>query len=295
MQTSQFNQTNFKLGQTQQWDNVAQGGLKWWSTLEPMTHDVSDELINLARISDGDMVLDLATGIGEPALSIAAVVGESGFVFATDQSVHMLEIARERGKDFANVAFETMDAEDIKIDQMVTERHLYFKSNQMDAVTCRFGLMFMPDVNMALSKIYRLLKPGAVFATSVWDKPELTPFFSFSVKVMQSLIDIPKPAAAAPTMFGLANGVLEQKMTEAGFTKVTSHSVMVNFKFDHAQQFVSLMQDIAAPLSNMLANESEATKQQYWQLLEKKVTEQFSLADGGISLPSSSLCISGEK
>jgi ubiquinone/menaquinone biosynthesis C-methylase UbiE len=40
-------------------------------------------------------VLDIATGIGEPAISTAKIVGKNGHVTATDRSTEMLAIAEE--------------------------------------------------------------------------------------------------------------------------------------------------------------------------------------------------------
>jgi ubiquinone/menaquinone biosynthesis C-methylase UbiE len=56
-------------------------------------------LVELAEIISGQQVLDVATGIGEPAMTAAKKVGANGRVLATDISPQMLSIAEKRAFD----------------------------------------------------------------------------------------------------------------------------------------------------------------------------------------------------
>ena len=78
---SRFNPDKFKVDQRKSWDSVARGWQKWWQTFENGAQHVSDRLIELAGIRPRNRVLDIATGIGEPA-----IVGKGGHVTATDMS-----------------------------------------------------------------------------------------------------------------------------------------------------------------------------------------------------------------
>jgi cyclopropane fatty-acyl-phospholipid synthase-like methyltransferase len=53
------------------WDNAAAGWHDWWETIERAAQKVSDKIVQLAEIQPGDRVLDIATGIGEPAVTAA--------------------------------------------------------------------------------------------------------------------------------------------------------------------------------------------------------------------------------
>ncbi len=53
-------------------------------------------MVDLAEIKQGDRVIDVATGVGEPAITAAKKVGIEGYVLATDISPQMLAIAKER-------------------------------------------------------------------------------------------------------------------------------------------------------------------------------------------------------
>ena len=93
-------------------------------------------LIEAADIAPGQQVCDIATGAGEPALSVAALVGAEGRVFATDLCPEMMLGARRRAaaQGLGNITFRTAD--------MLA---LPDADSAFDRVICRFGLMFCPD------------------------------------------------------------------------------------------------------------------------------------------------------
>src|ERR671932_1622640 len=88
----------FKAQQREMWNNAAAGWQTWWETIECTAHKVSNKLVELAEIQPGDRVLDIATGIGEPAITAARKVMPNGKVVATDISPKMLAIAKTRAK-----------------------------------------------------------------------------------------------------------------------------------------------------------------------------------------------------
>ena len=66
-----FDAKQYKSIQRRGWDNAASGGKYWWQVIEKGAQKINDRLIELAKIKQGDKVLDLATGIGEPAITAA--------------------------------------------------------------------------------------------------------------------------------------------------------------------------------------------------------------------------------
>src|SRR5688500_8387362 len=136
MSTKSAEPAHHKDGQRQQWDNVAAGWKKWWRTIEDGAQYVSQRMIELADVKPGQRVLDIATGIGEPALLVASRVGPAGFVVATDISSQMLDIARERATQLGltNVKFMEADADGLD-----------FPDGSFDTVLCRWGLPSLPD------------------------------------------------------------------------------------------------------------------------------------------------------
>lgn len=286
MNTNSFDANSFKAVQRQQWNGVAAGWKKWWETMERMSKNVTQRIIEMADIQPDQNVLDIATGIGEPALSVAPLIGEKGKVVATDASSEMLSIAQERanGLGITNVEFQELDAEEIN-----------FPENQFDSIVCRWGLMFLPDVDAALNSIHRMLVPDGKFATAVWDAPEKIPFFSFAVHTLKDMFDVPPPPPDAPTMSGLADGVLENHMEKTGFRNIVSEKITVNFEFSSGGEYAELMKDIAAPLNMMLVKQTPEAKAEYWQTLEESVTQKFASGSGAVILPSVTLLVAGQK
>lgn len=286
MAANSFDSDKFKDGQRQHWDSVAAGWKKWWETMEQFSQIVTNSLTELADIKPDQQVLDIATGIGEPALTVAKLVGDNGKVIATDMSSQMLTIARDRANRLGlhNVEFQESDAE--KLD---------FPESHFDAIVCRWGLMFLPDVETTLNSVLRMLVPDGKFATAVWDVPENIPFFSFAVQTLLQMFDVPMPPAEAPTVSGLAGGAIEKNMANAGFTDIRTETITVNFEFSSAGKYAELMKDIAAPLRIMLANQSPEEKDEYWRTLEESTARKFATQNGGVLLPSISISVVGQR
>jgi demethylmenaquinone methyltransferase/2-methoxy-6-polyprenyl-1,4-benzoquinol methylase len=106
--------------------------------------------VAVARLREGDQVLDIAGGTGDLALAFAKKVGKTGQVVHTDINEAMLRVGRDRLLD-AGVVLPTLvcDAE-----------KLPFASNRFDLVSVAFGLRNMTHKDAALAEMNRVLKPG---------------------------------------------------------------------------------------------------------------------------------------
>ena len=120
---------------------------------------MKEAIIAVAQVSPGLRVLDIASGTGEPAVAIAAAVGPTGHVTATDLGAGMLAVAEEeaRANGLTNLTFQQADA-----------HALPFADQSFDRVTCRFGVMYFADSPTALREIRRVLKPGGRAAFIAW-------------------------------------------------------------------------------------------------------------------------------
>ncbi len=85
---------------------------KWKAKSAAMGQAVTDALVEYAQPRPGMQVLDLASGTGEPAISLAMRVGESGHVTALDLSADLLDIAKDRARarGFKNLSTQQADA-----------------------------------------------------------------------------------------------------------------------------------------------------------------------------------------
>ena len=86
---------------------------KWHAKMAAFTRGVTEAILEAAQLRPGMRVLDLASGVGDPSLSIAEAVGPSGHVTATDLGPGMIglaeELARKRG--LSNIDFRVADVE----------------------------------------------------------------------------------------------------------------------------------------------------------------------------------------
>src|SRR5262249_58684102 len=97
----------------QEWRAAAPFWRKWSSQLTFQSREATELVVQGAVLSPGLHVLDLASGSGEPALSVSAAVGQQGRVMATDLLVEMLEVAQENAtqRRLTNIEFRAADAE----------------------------------------------------------------------------------------------------------------------------------------------------------------------------------------
>jgi len=163
MSEPSFDANAYKAEQGREWDRSAAGWKQHWDIWEKGAQHINDRLVELAHLQPGHKVVDIATGLGETAFTAARQVGPTGQVMGTDIAPEMLVMAREKAKalGLSHVNFREMDAEAPDL-----------PSESFDAVLCRFGLMFLPHLTTALTRLRQLLVPGGRFAAAVWGTAE---------------------------------------------------------------------------------------------------------------------------
>jgi ubiquinone/menaquinone biosynthesis C-methylase UbiE len=45
---------------------------------------------------------------------------------------------------------------------------LPFENKRFDAISCRMGFLFFPDMGLAAKEMFRVLKPGGKIAVEAW-------------------------------------------------------------------------------------------------------------------------------
>jgi len=279
-----FNPDAFKQNQRNDWNTVSSGWERWWHVIEKGAGIISERMLEMADVASGHHVLDVATGIGEPALSAARRVGPEGHVTAVDQAKDMLAIARRRAETLglSNVTFQEMDAE-----------MLGMNTTDFDGVLCRWGLMFMPDVDTALTRICQTIKRDGRIAAAVWSSPEKVPSISLPMGVVRELLQIPPPPPGTPNPFCLADtALLEQMFQQAGFRDICIESIMVDFAMPSAEVYTEFTRDINAPLVALLADRSSEQQDMVWEAITEAV-RRYEAPDGSIHIENEAICISG--
>jgi len=182
---------------------------KWKAKSAVMGRGVTQALVAYANPQPGMHALDLATGTGEPGISIAARVGSTGHVTAVDLSIELLELANQRAQARGFTNFSTRQAD---------AHSLPFPEGHFDLATCRFGVMFFSEVDKALRELHRVLKPGSRACFVAWG-PFDQPYWASTMAIVQRHIG--EPIGGPQDMFRFAQpGSLSAALRAAGFREV---------------------------------------------------------------------------
>ncbi|BAU51907.1 class I SAM-dependent methyltransferase [Mucilaginibacter gotjawali] len=240
--------TQFELIRQQQkdsWNKISSGWKKWDGMTMDFLKPMGDEIIRVLQPSGGDIVLDIAAGTGEPGLTIAQMLN-GGKVYITDIAEKMVEISREnalrRGID--NVEALTCDVSELP-----------FPDNTFDAISCRFGFMFFPDMELAAREMNRVLKPGGRMATSVWNVSEKNFWVTAIMGSINKNIQMPSPVPGAPGMFRCAaDGFMTDLLLKTGFKNISETEIYGKLDCGNAEGYWNFMNEVAGPVAAALSN-----------------------------------------
>jgi len=270
--------------QRQTWDKFSSGWKKWDDLVLNWLAPVGQELIRSAGLRETSNVLDVAAGTGEPGLTAANRVPK-GMVTVTDLSDRMLEVAGENAARRGIKNFQTRQCD---------AGALPFPDNSFDAVLCRFGFMFFPDVDVSVKEFVRVAKPGARVCTAVWDVPDKNPWATTVMGTISKHVEMPTPPPGAPGLFRCAApGYMETAFRKGGLEDITVKTVAGEITFKTAEEYWSFMTEIAAPVVAGLAKADEPTRKK----IEATVLDlaRKTSPDGKPRLPWSASVISGRK
>ena len=244
-----------KEQQRKEWGRAATGWRKHDERIRQLTQPVSQRLLELVSIGAGHQVLDIACGTGEPALPAARIVGPEGSVLATDMAPEMLEVAREKAtaEGLRNVEFRLVDGEELDVE-----------AGSFDAVTCRWGIMFMPAPVRCLRQAWAALRLGGRIAVSVWGPAERNPFFLVPAGVLRKYLESPAPDPTLPGgVFSFADASkLESALAEAGFSETRVESLELTMaEFDSGDEYWRYLREIAGPLATQVAKLPHAVQE----------------------------------
>ncbi|BDG05718.1 class I SAM-dependent methyltransferase [Anaeromyxobacter oryzae] len=280
-----FDAARYKQTQHDQWNKDGAAWHRWGPTLENWFAEVTATMLDLAGITHGDRVLDIAAGAGEPALSAAERVGASGYVLATDLSENIIAFARQTAEQRGMRNFETrvMDGENPDL-----------PGASFDAILCRYGLMYMPDRHRALSEWYRVLRPTGRVVVAVYTAPEKNDWGSTPLSVIRGRAQLPPPAPGQPGPFSLgADGVLRDALDRAGFGNVVTRVVSTPLRMPSARHCIRFQRESFGGFNHMMAHLSTQERESIWDEVEE-VMKRYESPDGFVA-PCESLVAVGYK
>jgi SAM-dependent methyltransferase len=217
---------------------------KWKAKSAAMGKAVTEALVEYAQARPGMQVLDLASGTGEPAISIAMRIGSQGHVTALDLSADLLEIANARAQERGLRNFSTQQAD---------AHALPFPDGSFDLATSRFGVMFFRDIGLALRELRRVLHDQARACFLAWGPIE-QPYWQTMMGVVHGHVGGPLLQPGGPNPFRFAApGSLSVELTAAGFREVQEETKTLPWTWPGTPQEVwEQAQAVSVPFRPML-------------------------------------------
>jgi ubiquinone/menaquinone biosynthesis C-methylase UbiE len=237
---------------------------KWKAKSAVMGKAVTEALVEYAQPKSGMRVLDLASGTGEPAISIAMRIAPQGQVTALDLSADLLEIAKGRAQErgLTNFFIQQADAQ-----------ALPFPDSSFDLCTCRFGVMFFQDAGLALREVHRVLVPGARACFLAWG-PFEQPYWQSTMGVVHRYVGGPVLPPGGPNPFRFAQPEsLSAVLRNAGFRSVEEETKTLPWTWPGTPEEVwEQAQAVSVPFRPML----DRVPENMWPQIHEEVLAAIS-------------------
>lgn len=124
--------------------------------------------IHRLNLCQGASILDVACGSGASALPAAEAVGSTGRVTAVDLAERLLQLGRTKAAALGlmNIQFLPGDMTD-----------LGYPDENFDAVVCVFGVFFVPDMEVLIKELWRMVRRGGKLAVTTWGPRLFAPVY----------------------------------------------------------------------------------------------------------------------
>jgi SAM-dependent methyltransferase len=266
------------------WAGLSASWEKWDSVIMDQLSPVGAAMIERLDITHDHQHLDIASGTGEPGLSIARLA-PNGRVVLTDLAVEMLHVAARRAtaQRVANIETTVCSAD-----------ALPFADATFDSVSVRFGYMFFPDMAKATAEFARVLKPGGRLCSSVWVKPEENLWTAIAMQAIASEAVLAPPDPDGPNMFRCAApGHVSALYEDAGLRDVAEWDVPVELVTRSSEEYWQVMSEHVSLAAAALRNVDEPARQRIRAHVMSEV-RPFE-RDGKVRVPGMARCIVGTK
>lgn len=238
----------------------------WVDQLRP----AHDRILQMAKIGPGQKVIETACGSGLVTMRLAAEVGPSGSVLATDPSQGMIDdlLARLSDGPLSNVHPQRMSAETLDVGDRT-----------FDAAICALGLMYVPAPSAAVDEMARVTVPGGNVAATVWGERR-----NCGWAEVFPIVDARVASEVCPMFFGTGTpGALRQLFEEAGLEQIEEYRQFERLDFASAADVLD-----AVLLGGPVALAVKRFSDRDWQEVNEEFlasVEEYKRSDGSYGIP----------
>lgn len=278
------NPDEIRDSQRRAWAGLSAGWEKWDAVITGQLAPVGAAMIEALDLAPDQEHLDIASGTGEPGLSIARRVPR-GHVVLTDLAAEMLDVAARRAlaDGLTNVETHVCSADDLP-----------FADATFDSVSVRFGYMFFPDLAAATEEFVRVLRPGGRLCASVWVDPGANPWTTIAMQAIATEVELPAPDPDGPGMYRCAApGQVGTLFADAGLGEVTEWDVAVELVTDSPEQYWEMVSEHVSLAVAALQRVGDDARDR----IAAHATEAVRAfeQDGAVRVPGAARCIAGTK
>ena len=269
----------YKTYTRQTWDECAEKYIPLQQQLIPFHRALLDHV----ELQGDDRVLDVCTGPGEPAMTIAAMIAPAGRVVGIDLSSNMTEMARKTAekRDLRNVEFLTMDAEKLDL-----------PSESFDVAVSCFGFQIVTNPEAAAREIFRILKPGACAGFTVWSTGDRTPALHVLIGPMLEHAE-PDETGYLPTPYELGGpGELTAMLEKQGFVNKKEARVNGTWTAAGVEEYLRMCLD-GSPLGHSLGEEDPEVQKLIRDKCRRNIAQY--MRSEGVSIPAECVIVLASK
>jgi ubiquinone/menaquinone biosynthesis C-methylase UbiE len=260
------------------WDECAEKYIPILQQLIPY-HSAMLEVI---RPHSNEVVLDVCTGPGEPAMTIASMVSPGGRVVGIDLSEKMMDTARKSAakRGLRNVEFMIMDAEKLE-----------FPEERFELVVSCFGFQIVTDPQAAAKEIFRVLKPGGRAGFTVWSTAENAPAIDVIIAPMLENAT-PDEDGYLPTPYELGgSGELAGMLEKIGF-EARERRVTGTWTAPSVEHYLEMILQ-GTPLGHSLSEEDKQVQETVLEKTKRNIAKY--LSSDGVRIPCECVIVAARK
>lgn len=255
-----------------------------WSKYAGVLNPYRGDLIAAAAPKPGERVLDIATGAGEPALTIARAVGPKGRVVGVDLSEELIAIAQRNAKEqrAENAEFHVMDAESLTL-----------PADSFDVAVSAFGFQIITDPEKAAQQAHRVLKPGGRIALTVWGPAERCQALHIMVGPMLENAE-PDETGYLPTPYEMGGpGEMVAFLEKAGFRGGREQRFTHDWTFQDADHYFEMVLQ-GTPLGHSLREEDKDVQEAVLRKTKANL-QRWTKPDGRVAAPAECVVVTARK